>query len=235
MIARARRHGAALWLLAATSVANVLAYGYQVAMARLLRPEEYAILTALFGILLVEAIGAQVIQAATAKLAAQYRAHDDDDALHIFVRRWTRRIALVVAPAALVVMLAAGGIATALSLSTFSVVLLGLTLALNGLLTFTLGLLQGLARYGWFGAFLILQAGARLTLGVVLVTAGHGVDGAFLGATAALLIAAAGTFLPLGPLFRAARAAVAEASLAPSETRFFVLSAVVLLAYAALT
>src|SRR5438093_1570463 len=43
-------------------------------MARLLRPEDYAVLVALFGILILESISSQVIQSATAKLAAQYRA-----------------------------------------------------------------------------------------------------------------------------------------------------------------
>src|SRR5438445_307430 len=74
VIARARTHAGAIWLLAATMVANVLGYGYQVVMARLLRPEDYAILIALFGILILESISSQVIQSATAKLTAQYRA-----------------------------------------------------------------------------------------------------------------------------------------------------------------
>jgi len=70
MLGLARRYahaGPALWVLAATTIANVFAYGYQVIMARLLRPDEYAILTALFGILLLESLSAQVIQTATAR------------------------------------------------------------------------------------------------------------------------------------------------------------------------
>ena len=61
-------------------------------MARLLRPEQYAVLTALFGILILESISSQVIQSATAKLAAQYRARDEEAALHAFVRRWAGRV-----------------------------------------------------------------------------------------------------------------------------------------------
>ncbi|HYR93524.1 MAG TPA: hypothetical protein VEP48_04895, partial [Methylomirabilota bacterium] len=92
MLARARAHSGALFLLAATTVANVLAYGYQVVQARLLRPQEYAALTALFGILILESVSSQVIQSATATLAARYRARGDDGALHAFVRRWSVRI-----------------------------------------------------------------------------------------------------------------------------------------------
>lgn len=235
MIARARAHRGALWLLVATSVANVLAYGYQVVMARLLRPEDYAILTALFGFILVEAIGAQVIQAATARLAARYRALGDEDALHVFVRRWSKRIAVGAGPPALLLTLAAGPIAYALSLSAFSVALLGVTLFLAAALTFTAGLLQGLARFGWLGSNFILQAATRLAVGVALVLLGTGVDGAFVGAASALAIGFVGTLIPLAPLFRAARASSHEAELGAGETRFFLRASLVVLAYAALT
>ena len=93
MIARARANSGALWLLAATTIANVLGFGYQLVMARLLTAEQYAILIALFGVLILEAISSQVIQSATAKLTAQYRARGDEAALHQFVRRWSLRVA----------------------------------------------------------------------------------------------------------------------------------------------
>ena len=73
-LTRALGARAALWVLVATTIANVFAYGYQVIMARLLRPDDYAILTALFGILVLESLSAQVIQSGTARIAAQYRA-----------------------------------------------------------------------------------------------------------------------------------------------------------------
>ena len=66
MIARARANAGALWLLTATMVANVLGFGYQLVMARLLTAEQYAILIALFGVLILESISSQVIQSATA-------------------------------------------------------------------------------------------------------------------------------------------------------------------------
>src|SRR5258708_4029055 len=74
LFARAANARAALWVLVATTVANVLAYGYQVIMARLLVPDDYAILTALFGVLILESLSAQVIQSATAPLASPYTA-----------------------------------------------------------------------------------------------------------------------------------------------------------------
>jgi O-antigen/teichoic acid export membrane protein len=235
MLARAREHSGGLYLFVATFVANVLGYGYQVVMARLLRPQEYAVLTALFGILILESISSQVIQSATAKLAAQYRARDEEAALHAFVRRWAARVGGGAAAVGLLVALLSGAIAGALALPALSVTLLGLTLFLALVFTFGLGLLQGLARFVWMGTALIAQAGGRLAVGVLLVLAGFGVDGAFTGATAAIALSLGVLAIPLVPLFRAARGSTVKHELGPAETRFFALSAVVLLAYAALT
>ncbi len=236
MLARAREHSGALFLIVSTTVANVLAYGYQVLQARLLRPEEYAALTALFGILILESVSSQVIQSATATLTARYRARDEQDALHAFVRRWSVRIGGGAAVLGFVVLLLSPFIASALSLPPVSVALLGLTLFLALVFTFALGLLQGLARFVWMGSALIAQAGTRLAVGVALVAlVGLGVDGAFTGAMAAIAVSLVVAAIPLLPLVRAARGSTVAIELGAAETRFFVLSAVILLAYAALT
>ena len=235
MLGRARTHAGALWLYLATGIANVLGYGYQVVMARLLRPADYAVLIALFGVLILESISSQVIQSATAKLAAQYRALGDEPALHAFVRRWSARIVLLLAALAIAIVALAGPLGAALSLPAFAVALLGVSLFLAGSLTFALGLLQGLARFGWMGSVLIAQAGSRLLAGVALVLLGLGVNGAFAGATAGVGLSLLLAAVPLATLVRAARGATREVELGPAETRFFALAAVILLAYAALT
>ena len=235
MIARARANAGALWLLAATTVANVLGFGYQLVMARLLSAEQYAILIALFGVLILESISSQVIQSATAKLAAQYRARGEEDALHQFVRRWSIRVAIAMASLALLIVALAGPISGALALPTISVAILGVSLFFAGMLTFALGLLQGLARFGWMGSVLIVQAGSRLVLGVAFVLTSLGVNGAFAGAAAAIAVSVLVATLPLAPLLRAARRSTAIVELGGEETRFFAFAGVVLLAYAALT
>jgi len=116
-----------------------------------------------------------------------------------------------------------------------SVTLLGVSLFFAGTLTFALGLLQGLARFGWMGSVLIVQAGSRLVLGVALVLFGFGVNGAFAGAAGAIAVSLLVAAVPLTPLLRAARRATAIVELGGAETRFFAFAAVVLLAYAALT
>lgn len=235
MLTRARQHTGELFLLAATMVANVLAYGYQVVQARLLRPEEYAALTALFGILILESVSSQVIQSATATLAARYRARAEEAALRAFVRRWSLRIGAAAAALGVTLVLLSPVIAGALALPPVSVALLGVTLFLALVLTFALGLLQGLARFVWMGSSLIAQAAVRLAVGAALVVAGLGVDGAFTGATAAVAAGLVIAAIPLLPLIRAARGAPVTHELGATETRFFIFSGVVLLAYAALT
>lgn len=215
-------------------IANVLAFGYQFVMPRLLRPHEFAVLTQLFGILLVESIGTQVVQTATAKLAAQYRARGDEDALHAFARRWLRRIGIGAALPAAAIVAASPLVAPALDLTTLSAAMLGLTLFLSIATTFGFGLLQGLGRFVALGSGLIAQAGTRLGLGVLLVLIGAGVDGAFAGATLALVVSSLVAFVPLRALLRAP--AVERTESAPSgETRFFLRAGVVILAYAGLT
>jgi len=235
LVARAATARAALWVLAASTIANIFGYGYQVVMARLLRPEDYAILTALFGILILESLAAQVIQSATARLAAQYKARGEEAALHVFVRRWSTRVLVGASLPALLVVITAPVVGPALALPAASVALLGVALWLAAPLTFTGGLLQGLGHFGWFGWYFIVQAVARLAIGVLLVEAGAGVSGAFIGAVAALAVALLLSLIPLVPLFRAARGAVHEIELGAGETRFFLLAAVIMLAYAALT
>ena len=235
LAARAWSAKAALWVIAATTIANVFAYGYQVLMARLLRPDDYAVLTALFGILILEQLSAQVIQAATARLTAQYRARGEEAALHVFVRRWTRRIVVGAGAPALLIVVAAPYVGVVLALPSSSVVLIGVALFVAAPLTFTGGLLQGLARFGWFGWYFIVQAVARLAIGVLLVWLGFGVTGAFIGATGALVAGLVLSLIPLAPLFRAARGAVHEVELGSAETRFFLLASVIMLAYALLT
>jgi len=226
---------AALWVLVASTIANVFGYGYQVVMARLLRPEDYAILTALFGILILVSLAAQVIQSATARLAAQYKARDEVAALHVFVRRWTTRVLVGASLPALLVVVTAPYVGPALALPIGMVALLGVALWIAAPLTFTGGLLQGLGYFGWFGWYFIIQAVARLAIGVLLVEAGAGVGGAFIGAVAALAVGLLLSLVPLVPLFRAARGAVHAIELGSAETRFFLLAAVIMLAYAALT
>lgn len=235
MIGRARAHSGALFLLVATTAANVLAYGYQVVQARLLPPEAYAALTALFGILILESVSSQVIQSATATLAARYRAQSDEDALHVFVRRWSVRVAAGGAVLGAIVLVLSPFIAAALELPLISVALLGVTMFLALVFTFALGLLQGLARFVWMGTALIVQAGSRLAVGVALVLLGFGVDGAFTGASAAIAISLVIAAIPLAALLRAAHRSDAPVALGTAESRFFALCAVVLLAYAALT
>lgn len=222
-------------------MANVLSYGYQVVMARLLRPEEYAILTAFFALLILEQIGGQVVQSATAKLAAQYTARRDEPSLHVFVRRWSTRILLVAGLPSLAVFIIAL-IGPVGPFSQAAVAIIALTLFLGIFLTFTQGLLQGLSRFGWLGTVFIANSLTRLAIGYLLVaivfppiTHLRPVHGAFLGAAAGLGVAVVASLFPLRPLLQAARGAVHEIDLGASETRFFLLATVIFIGYAALT
>jgi O-antigen/teichoic acid export membrane protein len=98
---------------------------------------------------------------------------------------------------ALLIVVLAGPISAALALPAVAVAILGVSLFFAGMFTFAVGLLQGLARFGWMGSVLIVQAGSRLVLGVALVLLGFGVNGAFAGAAAAIAVSVIVAALPI--------------------------------------
>lgn len=202
-------------------------------MARLLPAREFAALTALFAIVAALSLGAQVIQASTARISARYRAGGAEDPLKVFVARWWRRIVIGAGIAAVAVVLLSDLAATALALPPASVGLIGVALLVLACLTFTGGLLQGFGLFGWLGSSLVLQAGVRLALGVVLVAVGLGVDGAFAGLTAGLLLGLLANLIPLRSVF-GRPPPIDPPGLARAETVFFLRAGLVLLAYGAL-
>src|ERR671937_817433 len=86
----------AAWLFLAVNVANVLGYGYQVLMLRLLPAQEFALLVSLFALLIIEAQGITLLQNTAAKIVAHARAVGDAAAIDAFAWSWGVRVALVV-------------------------------------------------------------------------------------------------------------------------------------------
>lgn len=220
----------AAWLFVAVNIANVLAYGYQVAMLRLLRPQEFALLVSLFAALIIESQGITLLQNTAAKIVAHARAVGDIRGVSAFAWSWGARVALVSGIVALAIIVTAPFVAPAFGFPPITVAMLAASLLFSALFAFAAGVLQGLARFGWLGGAYISQAGARLVLGVLLVAAGFGVVGAFGGATVAVALSFAVTLLALQGHIR--RPASGES--VPAAGTVFAGAAVLLLFYALL-
>ncbi|OLC58664.1 MAG: hypothetical protein AUH85_00320 [Chloroflexi bacterium 13_1_40CM_4_68_4] len=220
----------AAWLFVAVNVANVLAYGYQIVMLRLLQPQEFALLVSLFAALIIESQGITLLQNTAAKIVAHRRAVGDVSGLSAFAWTWGLRVAVVSGLLAVLIALTAPFIGAVFGFPPVTVVMLAASLVFAALFAFAAGVLQGLARFGWLGGAYIAQAGSRLILGAVLVLAGFGVAGAFGGATIAVALSFAVTVAALRGAVRRPR----PGEKAPEAGAVFVGAAVLLLFYALL-
>ncbi len=179
---------AGLVVAPAMAVSNGLNYAFNLVMVRLLEPGAYGALGALLAVVLIGTVPGLAVQAVVARHTA-VRGGDRAAVAEL----WSRTLAavswvslglgLVVAAAApaLAAFLHLGSLAPALWLAA-SILPLPLVSALQGML-------QGVQRFGALGAALLVNAVARLAVGVGLVAAGHGVDGALAGSVAGSAVA----------------------------------------------
>jgi O-antigen/teichoic acid export membrane protein len=174
---------AGLVVAPAMALANALNYAFNLVMLRLLEPAAYGALGALLAVILIGTVPGLAVQAVVARHTA-LRAGDRAAVAEL----WSRTLAaatwlslglgLLVAAAAplLAAFLHLGSLGPALWLAA-NVLPLPLVSALQGML-------QGVQRFGALAATLLLNAAARLAVGVALVAAGHGIDGALAASVA---------------------------------------------------
>jgi len=174
---------AGLVVAPAMALANGLNYAFNLVMLRLLEPAAYGALGALLALILIGTVPGLAVQAVVARHTA-LRADDRAAVAELWSRTlvaaaWlSAALGLLVAAAAplLAAFLHLGSLGPALWLAA-NVLPLPLVSALQGML-------QGVQRFGALAATLLLNAAARLAVGVVLVLAGHGVDGALAASVA---------------------------------------------------
>jgi O-antigen/teichoic acid export membrane protein len=165
------------------ALANGLNYAFNLVMLRLLEPADYGALGALLALILIGTVPGLAVQAVVARHTA-LRAGDRAAVAELWSRTlvaaaWlSAALGLLVAAAAplLAAFLHLGSLGPALWLAA-NVLPLPLVSALQGML-------QGVQRFGALAATLLLNAAVRLAVGVVLVLAGHSVDGALAASVA---------------------------------------------------
>jgi O-antigen/teichoic acid export membrane protein len=174
---------AGLVVAPAMALANGLNYAFNLVMLRLLEPADYGALGALLALILIGTVPGLAVQAVVARHTA-LRAGDRAAVAELWSRTlvaaaWlSAALGLLVAAAAplLAAFLHLGSLGPALWLAA-NVLPLPLVSALQGML-------QGVQRFGALAATLLLNAAVRLAVGVVLVLAGHSVDGALAASVA---------------------------------------------------
>ena len=112
-----------LLILAATSLANVLDYAYNVVMGRMLSTDGYGVLVALQAVLQIVSVSLVVVRTVTPRYASRFLALKQLDQAGAFVRNALRTMALWGAAAALLLALLSGTLARLLQIPTRAPVL----------------------------------------------------------------------------------------------------------------
>jgi glycosyltransferase involved in cell wall biosynthesis/O-antigen/teichoic acid export membrane protein len=175
----------------ATLAANAIAVVFTIVFTRLLGVGDYGSLGALLSTFTILAVAGSALQVAVARETALGHL-GDAGAVGATIRRWSRQL--------LMVFVAVGAISTLLREPIAEVVAVpehawaAAAILPTGVLWLLLsvqrGALQGLHAYAYVGGSVIYEAIGRLMFGLILVTAGLGVTGAFLGTPLSMIAAA---------------------------------------------
>jgi O-antigen/teichoic acid export membrane protein len=192
--------GSGIVLATAIGVANAFNAVFQFALARILDPDDYALLAALFAVVLVGAIPPLAFQATTARDVASDLARADPAAAGGRLRGILRSVltwtaALLVLTAILVPIAAAVGLDEPLAIGATAA-----TVAVALAIPVVWGGLQGAGRFYELSGAHVCFAGTRLAAGVTIGLAGGRVGGVMLGLAGATALTVVATALPLRKL-----------------------------------
>ena len=190
--------GRAAGLAAAVMAANFIALAYTIVFARVLHSSGYGSLAALVSTFLILSVPGSALQMTVAReVSRAVAAGERHPAAGVW--GWLTTLALVTVVATVGAVLCRSLIAHAVGVSDLPWAAAAVVPAgcLWLILSVQRGALQGLQRYRIVGFSLIGEAVMRLLAGLVLVAAGAGVTGAFLGTTVSVAAVAAALTLPL--------------------------------------
>jgi len=191
-------------LTLAVGLANVLNAVFQFAMARILEPDDYALLAALFAVVLVGAIPPLAFQATTARSVAA-ELTDGRPAAAASVLRGTLRAVLAWTAALLVLAAIATVVAAAVGLDdALAVGATAATIAVALAIPVVWGGLQGAGRFTALSGAHVLYAGTRVAVGLAIGLASGSVAAVMLGLAGATALTVIVTALPLRSLLATA-------------------------------
>jgi O-antigen/teichoic acid export membrane protein len=180
---------AALLVVPAMLAGNAVSYLFTVVVARQLGPASYGALGGLLAVVIALAVPGMAFQVVVARrVAICQRDGVDAGTLQAAVLRLALALGAAVALPALAAAPLLSGFLHLGSLGPAA--WLAVNLAPLPLLFAVSGMLQGRERFGALTGILLVMAAGKLPLGVALVAAGYGVEGALAGVAAGTLAAA---------------------------------------------
>ena len=168
----------------ASMIVNVSNYLFHICMSRSLGPADYGILASLFSLLMIISVPAGTLQTVITKYTSNFKAHKELAKIKMLLIALFKRVSLFGLTGFVLFILARKYIASFLHIpTTIPVIILGIALILTIISPLLLGVLQGLQKFGYFGAVMIIGTLAKLLFGILLVYLGWKVNGALLGLT----------------------------------------------------
>jgi O-antigen/teichoic acid export membrane protein len=189
--------GSGTVLALAVGAANAMNAVFQFGLARILDPGEYALLAALFAVVLIGAVPPLAFQATTAREVASLLAVGAPRAAGVALRGTLRSVlvwsaALLILTALLVPAAASLGLDDPLAVAATAA-----TVAISLAIPVVWGGLQGSGRFFELSGAHLAFAGTRLAAGLAVGLAGGGVAAVMLGVAGATALTVAASLLPL--------------------------------------
>jgi O-antigen/teichoic acid export membrane protein len=177
-------------LAVATMVANLIAVVFTVIFTRLLGADDYGSLAALLNLTVILLVPGSALQVVAAREGTLGRLGQGGELAATLVR-WERHLILAAIGLTVLAVMAREPLAALLNVEeVWAAAAVPGTGAMWLLVCVQRGLLQAAQAYKAVGLSVVLEAFGRLAVGLVLVLAGAGVTGAYLGTVAAVCIAA---------------------------------------------
>jgi O-antigen/teichoic acid export membrane protein len=197
-------------LTLAIGLANVLNAAFQFSLARILEPDEYALLAALFAVVIVAAIPPLAFQATAAREVSVRLERGDEDGAGMFLHGMARSV-IIWTDVLFVAAIVAGGIAVLADMDdplAAGATVITIAAALG--IPVVWGGLQGAGRFYSLSVAHVLFAGTRLAAGLVIALAGGSVGAVMVGVAGATMLTLVLTALPIRSLFEAGRGAARQ-------------------------
>ena len=191
--------GGSAVLLVAFGLFNILNFVFQFSMARMLSVSDYGILASLFSLIYILLVFSESIQTIITKYSSNEKDKGKLKTLLIKSSRKTFHLSLIIFCSYLLVSI----------FLSFLLKINYLLLSISGLLIFliffkpiTLGILQGRKKFKSLGINLVLDASAKLILGVFFVYIGWRIYGALIGILIGGLISFSFSFFQLRDILK---------------------------------
>lgn len=186
-----------------TMVLSVFNYLYNSFMGRLLGPADYSIIGSLLAFIAITTIPTNAVATVAMRFSAYYHARNQDGTILTFFRRFSRKLFKLGILAAIAIITISPWLTSFLHLpSAQPVILIAPILILAILLPLNRGMLQGLQNFTQAIINQNIDPILKLTLGVILVKLGFGINGAIGAIIIGAFVAYLASYLPLRTILK---------------------------------